>query len=153
MILRITTIVMVTLLLVSVLFAGIVLLSPMGSGDIKRGKELAHDLLTMSSDQLAKKYCCSYSLINCEDGMLTVISQNSHASWWGGNLVVKTEDNTCIIYTGHVCGPSYPQSLHFGMELDSQYFGYPLLVADFIYQLDEKMQRYTEKSDDEASKQ
>jgi hypothetical protein len=83
------------------------LLSPMGSGNKKHCEALKHDLLTLSEMELEDKYNNSLNILTFPDGVVLGICEDSHSSFFGGNMAVKFDDATVLTYMGHVCGPRY----------------------------------------------
>ena len=85
----------------------LVLISPMGSGNKSNCKALKYDLLTLSESELKDKYNNSLNVIIFNDGNVLGLCEDSHSSYFGGNMVVKINDSKFLTYMGHVCGPQY----------------------------------------------
>lgn len=86
----------------------------MGEGDPEMLIEITEDLRSMTSGELESKYGTSYHQAELADGRILAISQTSHTSPNGGNMIILFPDGSTIEFMGHVCGDSF-----FGMVLRS----------------------------------
>ena len=62
------------------------------------------DLRNFNNDQLKRKYWIRFDEIELKDGRIKYISDDSHSSWWYGNIVISFDNKNIRSYMGHVCG-------------------------------------------------
>ncbi len=84
----------------------------MGNGNSSRLEKMKNDLKILSAIELKDKYGPCFTVINFKEGDIYIISDDSHSSWFGGNLALKSIINNKIYcYTGHVCGGCFGKNL------------------------------------------
>jgi hypothetical protein len=84
-----------------------IFISPMGTGNNSNCRALKNDLLTMTEMELKDKYHNSLNVLTFDDGIVFGICEDSHSSFFGGNMVVKIDASNVLTYMGHVCGTRY----------------------------------------------
>ena len=83
------------------------LFCPMGDGSDNAITQIIKDKNKLSKIDFNNKYSQNINSFDLKDGLVIGVCQDSHSSWWGGNIVLFLPDNKILTYKGHVCGNGY----------------------------------------------